>query len=36
MGMQIVTYSAEEEGNQAKLPAVEGMVEMERKPLRGI
>ncbi len=29
VGMQIVTYSAEEEGNQAKLPAVEGMVEMK-------
>lgn len=31
MGMQIVTYSAEEEGNQAKLPAAEGMVEMKGK-----
>lgn len=31
VGMQIVTYSAEEEGNQAKLPAVEGMVEMKGK-----
>lgn len=29
VGMQIVTYSAEEEGNQAKLPVVEGMVEMK-------
>ena len=29
VGMQIVTDSAEEEGNQAKLPAVEGMVEMK-------
>ena len=29
VGMQIVTYSAEEEGNQTKLPAVEGMVEMK-------
>lgn len=29
VGMQIVTYLAEEEGNQAKLPAVEGMVEMK-------
>lgn len=29
VGMQIVTYSAEEEGNQAKLPAVEGMVEVK-------
>lgn len=29
VGMQIVTYSAEEEGNQAKLPAMEGMVEMK-------
>ena len=29
MGMQIVTYSAEEEGSQAKLPAAEGMVEMK-------
>ena len=31
MGMQIVTYSAEEEGSQAKLPAAEGMVEMKGK-----
>ena len=29
VGMQIVTSSAEEEGNQTKLPAVEGMVEMK-------
>ena len=29
VGMQIVPYSAEEEGNQTKLPAVEGMVEMK-------